>query len=277
MNHHSQKLVSRTVSSQFVFVLALANEAVVEDTFPKRLTTEHDSAEFTNHPPEPYLPAEFSSWNSNKLGIPMQEVTWAADSKPTGNIGSRSSTCVTGDVSATTPTSCSMAERPAIDGADVDIDERVSCVLRYIKTMGFDNFDQLARIYYCHHFRDSSLICNEQRLSRNRRLPSMFASVCGNATKWSTWERRGFQEEILKATEAMLLSECRESHTGLETGAVRALVASPAAEQPLASIFSPLKKCIVSQVSKPKGEEINIWGGIPCKQQRVVRNQALSN
>lgn len=207
----------------------------------------------------------------------MQEMTWTVDSTPTGYIGSRSSTYVTGDVSATTPTSCDMAERPASGEADVDIDERVSSILAYMKTMGFENFDQFASTYYCHHFRDTSLICNEQRLSRNRRLPTVLASVCDNATKWSSWERRGFQEEILKATEAMLLSECRESHTDLETGAVRALVASPYTQQPIASIFSPLKKCIVNQVSNPKGEEMEIMKKDCFKQRLVVRNQAPSN
>ncbi|KAJ4858302.1 hypothetical protein T069G_06569 [Trichoderma breve] len=85
--------------------------------------------------------------------------------------------------------------------------ERIGSIMEAVQAAGFDSFDALVSAYYCDTFGEASSLANEQRLSRNRRLPKVIADVFQATKGWSTWERRGFQEEILKTSEAMLISE----------------------------------------------------------------------
>lgn len=86
-------------------------------------------------------------------------------------------------------------------------DERFSRILEHVQAAGFESFDALVTAYYSDNFGESSPLANEQRLSRNRRLPKVLADLFLAADQWTPWERRGFHEEILKTTESMLLSE----------------------------------------------------------------------
>ncbi|KAL7798711.1 hypothetical protein V8C43DRAFT_242886 [Trichoderma afarasin] len=85
--------------------------------------------------------------------------------------------------------------------------ERIGTIMETVQAAGFDSFDGLVSAYYCDTFGEASSLANEQRLSRNRRLPKVIADVFQATKGWSTWERRGFQEEILKTAESMLISE----------------------------------------------------------------------
>ncbi|PNP47102.1 hypothetical protein THARTR1_10607 [Trichoderma harzianum] len=85
--------------------------------------------------------------------------------------------------------------------------ERIGLIMETVQAAGFDSFDALVSAYYCDTFGEASPLANEQRLSRNRRLPKVIADVFQATKGWSTWERRGFQEEILKTAESMLISE----------------------------------------------------------------------
>jgi hypothetical protein len=157
---------------------------------------------------------------------------------------------------ADTTTPISSHEAPCLTGnsASMDIDERVGCIITFLQTMGFENIDELVRTYYGQQFGDASFLCNEQRLSRNRRLPGVIASVFCATTKWSTWERRGFHEEILKATETMLISESLEAQSDLQTRVACVLEAPKSALSSVALLVSPLKKNITSTVSRPRWE-----------------------
>ncbi|KAL7813936.1 basic-leucine zipper transcription factor [Trichoderma aethiopicum] len=83
----------------------------------------------------------------------------------------------------------------------------IESIMENVQAAGFDSFDALVSAYYCDTFAESSPLANEQRLSRNRRLPKVIDDVFRATEGWSSWERRGFHEEILKTAESMLTSE----------------------------------------------------------------------
>lgn len=86
-------------------------------------------------------------------------------------------------------------------------DERFTSILEHVQAAGFESFDALVTAYYSDNFDESSALANEQRLSRNRRLPKVLSDLFHAADGWTPWERRGFHEEILKTAESMLISE----------------------------------------------------------------------
>lgn len=91
------------------------------------------------------------------------------------------------------------------------VDKRFEFVLDCARTSGFKNFDSLVTAYYNSSFDNASSLAHEQRLSRNRGLPRVISDVFQAADNWSDWERRGFYEEILRMTEAMLTSESQDA------------------------------------------------------------------
>lgn len=91
------------------------------------------------------------------------------------------------------------------------LDDRIECVMECAAALGFPNFDALVTTYYNEAFRESSYLSNEQRLSRNRRLPGVVTDLVSAAKQWTAWERRNFYEEILKSAEDMLISESNDS------------------------------------------------------------------
>ncbi|KAK3328124.1 hypothetical protein B0T19DRAFT_423750 [Cercophora scortea] len=108
---------------------------------------------------------------------------------------------------------------------DASLDERFESVMERVEAAGFDNFDELATAYYSERFPEPSPLAIEQRLSRNRRLPKLFASVFEASQGWTAWERRGFLEEVLKTAETMLIAEGRGAQSrGLEGSIVNALL-----------------------------------------------------
>jgi hypothetical protein len=88
-------------------------------------------------------------------------------------------------------------------------------IMEKVRAAGFESFDALVSAYYCGNFGDASPLANEQRLSRNRRLPKVIDNVFQATAQWSAWERRGFQEEIFKTAECMLKSEAVNAHNHL--------------------------------------------------------------
>ncbi|KAM0256216.1 hypothetical protein ACHAQJ_005087 [Trichoderma viride] len=103
--------------------------------------------------------------------------------------------------------------QPATENASLD--ERIEGIMEKVQAAGFDSFDALVSAYYCGTFGEASPLANEQRLSRNRRLPKVIDDVSRATKQWSSWERRGFQEEILKTAESMMKSEVAGAHTPL--------------------------------------------------------------
>ncbi len=91
---------------------------------------------------------------------------------------------------------------------DMPLGRRLQYVLDRINRIGFGNFDMVASAYYGGNFGESSPLADEQRISRNRRLPNVLLDIFRAANEWSEWERRGLHEEVLKQTERMLVPEC---------------------------------------------------------------------
>ncbi|XPS69777.1 hypothetical protein M3J09_002034 [Ascochyta lentis] len=197
-----------------------------------------------------YMSADDGSWESNNLTTLLQQESWT-DSAQSGQQDGPPSISAPHNVNTSTPISCDDSLRLIDNSVSMNVDERVGSVIRYSGTMGFETFDDLVRTYYGQQFGETSFLCNEQRLSRNRRLPGVIASLFCATTEWTPWERRGFQEEILKATEAMLISESLEAHFDLQNRAKCALEVPRSPLFSLRSILSPLKTSITSNVSCP--------------------------
>ncbi|PTB36580.1 hypothetical protein M441DRAFT_31164 [Trichoderma asperellum CBS 433.97] len=104
---------------------------------------------------------------------------------------------------------------PQLAQETISLDERMEGIMEKVRAAGFDSFDALVSAYYCGNFGEASFLANEQRLSRNRRLPKVIDDVFQATKHWSAWERRGFQEEILKTAESMLKSEAASAHNPL--------------------------------------------------------------
>ncbi|KAL7793647.1 basic-leucine zipper transcription factor [Trichoderma ceciliae] len=110
-----------------------------------------------------------------------------------------------------------MRSVPQPGAQNASLDERIESVMENVQAAGFDSFDALVSTYYCDTFGEASPLANEQRLSRNRRLPKVIDDVFRATKEWSSWERRGFQEEILKTAESMLISEGAGARSSLMT------------------------------------------------------------
>lgn len=68
------------------------------------------------------------------------------------------------------------------------LDERFKCIMEQVEAAGFKSFDEMAAAYYTQNFNESSPLADDQRPSRNRRLPQVLSDVYGSATSsWSEW------------------------------------------------------------------------------------------
>ncbi|RFU76198.1 bzip transcription factor, bzip-1 [Trichoderma arundinaceum] len=134
---------------------------------------------------------------------------------------------------------------------NASLDERIESIMETVQAAGFDSFDALVSAYYCDTFGEASPLANEQRLSRNRRLPKVIDDVFQATKQWSSWERRGFQEEILKTAESMLISEGAGARSSLMSK-ITPLLDSHDATNPVATAEAlvNLKRSIQDEVSK---------------------------
>lgn len=134
---------------------------------------------------------------------------------------------------------------------NASLNDRLESIMENVQAAGFDSFDALVSAYYCDTFGETSSLANEQRLSRNRRLPKVIDDVFRATKEWSSWERRGFQEEILKTAESMLISEGAGARSSLMTK-IAPLLESHDATSPVATAEAlvNLKRSIQDEVSK---------------------------
>ncbi|KAI0975225.1 hypothetical protein F4678DRAFT_320588 [Xylaria arbuscula] len=115
----------------------------------------------------------------------------------------------------TTPpvTTPSQAQGNWLSNQQATMEQQFEYVLSCAQRAGFDSFDTMALHYYTRNFNPSSALALEQRLSRNRRLPELLAELRKQSTNWSTLQRRGYQDEILKAAEEICAMEYNVFHT----------------------------------------------------------------
>ncbi|KAJ0163244.1 hypothetical protein CTA2_3289 [Colletotrichum tanaceti] len=86
---------------------------------------------------------------------------------------------------------------------------RVRHVMEQAAAAGFETLDEAVAAYYTETFEEVPSLYQEQRLSRNRRLPRLLGTLQSAAKGWSEWERRGFQEQIAMGAEELLVQELR--------------------------------------------------------------------
>ncbi|KAL0938227.1 uncharacterized protein CTRU02_207958 [Colletotrichum truncatum] len=92
-------------------------------------------------------------------------------------------------------------------GTSGSVQNRVRHVMEQAAAVGFENLDEVLAAYYTENFEDMPSLHQEQRLSRNRRLPWLLNTLHSAAKGWSEWERRGFQEQITQGGEELLVQE----------------------------------------------------------------------
>ncbi|TID02369.1 hypothetical protein CH35J_003453 [Colletotrichum higginsianum] len=97
--------------------------------------------------------------------------------------------------------------------------DRVRHVIEQAAAVGFETLDEAIAAYYTETFEDVPSLYQEQRLSRNRRLPRLLSTLQSAAKGWSEWERRGFQEQIAMGAEELLVKELRTFVARQKTGA----------------------------------------------------------
>ncbi|GJC96127.1 hypothetical protein ColKHC_04953 [Colletotrichum higginsianum] len=97
--------------------------------------------------------------------------------------------------------------------------DRVRHVIEQAAAVGFETLDEAIAAYYTETFEDVPSLYQEQRLSRNRRLPRLLSTLQSAAKGWSEWERRGFQEQIAMGAEELLVQELRTFVARQKTGA----------------------------------------------------------
>lgn len=96
---------------------------------------------------------------------------------------------------------------------------RVRYVMEQAAAVGFETLDEAVAAYYTETFEDMPALYQEQRLSRNRRLPRLLNTLQSAAKGWSEWERRGFQEQITMGAEELLVQELKTFITQQRLGA----------------------------------------------------------
>ncbi|PNP80150.1 hypothetical protein FNYG_06518 [Fusarium nygamai] len=97
------------------------------------------------------------------------------------------------------------------------LNARFQNIMECVGAMGFESFDDLVTSYYADEFEEASKLFHEQRFSRIRRLPGVFAEILEGARRWEPSERRGLGEEVLKEAEAVLMLENSEARQSLQS------------------------------------------------------------
>jgi hypothetical protein len=108
------------------------------------------------------------------------------------------------DAHNTNSTGDAYTETPA------SIDDRLSQVLKAVDAAGFDSLDSAVIAYYQKSSKGNEWLRQEQRLNRMRRLPALLKELHLSAQGWGQWERRNFQEQIIKSTEEILFAELED-------------------------------------------------------------------
>jgi hypothetical protein len=186
------------------------------------------------------------SWKSNTLSPTMGQTPFPLDTP-----NSTAQPSVSGLAHMTTATALdSDCDISALSAKNASLEERFEFIMECVVAIGVDNFDKLVTTYYIDTFEESSPLANEQRLSRNRRLPKVIADLFCATKQWSTWERWGFYEEILKTTETMLISENSRARSSMDAGIAPLIEAQNSANTTQADqAILALKRKIPNEVS----------------------------
>jgi hypothetical protein len=103
--------------------------------------------------------------------------------------------------------------------ASASVKDRLSHVLKAVDAAGFDSLDSAIIAYYKKSLDENEGLRREQRLNRIRRLPALLKELHLAAQGWSQWQRRGFEEQIIKSTEDILFAELEDHLASRRTDA----------------------------------------------------------
>ena len=145
--------------------------------------------------------------NHSETQLPVASSSLARPAAMTSRENSIQVSSLPGLATSPSATTDDMEDAPSIDAT---IEKRFEYLLACARRVGFDGFDALASHYYTLDFDHSSELALEQRMSRHRHLPSILAELRQRSQKWTPWERRGYQEEILKSAEEIYAMECSD-------------------------------------------------------------------
>lgn len=193
-------------------------------------------------------PVDFGSWRSNQEPRMLCESTMGSEAQKT------------------TPTSShirdSGALKPSLPGHRDSMDERLDYLLERVEDAGFENFDSMVTAYYSSTFPESSPLSIEQSLSRERRLSRVLWEIFRSSTQWAVREREGFNEEITKICESLLITESCSAHSGLVCKLRPLILDSPNGPADATSQRIIQMKRIVTN-------EVSVWEIYPsCKTKR---------
>ncbi|THC90237.1 hypothetical protein EYZ11_010298 [Aspergillus tanneri] len=90
---------------------------------------------------------------------------------------------------------------------------RLSHVLKAVAAAGFESLDNAVVAYYAKTLKDDEWLGQEQRLNRIRRLPVLLKELHLASEGWCQWQRRSFQEQVIKSTEDILIAELEDHLT----------------------------------------------------------------
>ncbi|KAF2259634.1 hypothetical protein CC78DRAFT_54869 [Lojkania enalia] len=110
------------------------------------------------------------------------------------------------DVSTAVPL---LRRDPQLDTSS-SAEARLSHVLKAVAAAGFDSLDDAVIAYYIESLKDDERLRQEQRLNRIRRLPVLLKKLHLAAQGWGQWQRRSFQEQIIKSTEDIVIAELED-------------------------------------------------------------------
>ncbi|KAF2157806.1 hypothetical protein K461DRAFT_317842 [Myriangium duriaei CBS 260.36] len=103
----------------------------------------------------------------------------------------------------------SFTSNPSSAPSTRSTEARLEHLLSITRDVGFSDFDEAIISYYVAQLDETSPISYQQRQSRNRRLPSVLAALQQNAGDWTTWEKRGYHNEVMISAEDILETELR--------------------------------------------------------------------
>ncbi|KAL4726845.1 hypothetical protein ACLX1H_005735 [Fusarium chlamydosporum] len=188
--------------------------ATYTSTIPTDLATFTDSTFFPS-------PAITDAWGE----LPTPDLSWETTTRP-HSPGNRTTSTVDKDVSAfeaalergelASDRSVQDAHSAAASTGDshpetpASIEDRLSQVLKAVDAAGFDSLDSAVIAYYQRSSKGNEWLRQEQRLNRMRRLPVLLKELHLSAQGWGQWERRNFQEQIIKSTEDILFAELED-------------------------------------------------------------------
>ncbi|KAK1660105.1 hypothetical protein BDP55DRAFT_719417 [Colletotrichum godetiae] len=94
--------------------------------------------------------------------------------------------------------------------------ERLSCLRHCAKLLGFGSLDAVLSLYYTADLSESPALSEEQRTSRERRLPTLLSEIREHSNTWNRWEQSGFIEEMLRGAQYFYAEEVKQGKADLE-------------------------------------------------------------